>query len=286
MITTKYNFKQWLHKAYPDIIATPIYGVSGYVLSKPLSDFDNFKYNVQQLANGRYVVFIGVSSDYVRDALKELNTKGIPSMRSGKYNITAPTTFSSFENWLTRNKITPFNRTFCSHTTASTLFQDDTASKENRTYYMYELPVSVKDNVLSITDHPCDEVFINNPYKTIINNTGVPIVVVLIKACNSSYKSKKQLFTEKFALMQPLYEKLITVCAKARTMDDIQHGSGTIEWQQAKSICEQYMGIQFETTGTIDLEKMKEAANEGCLSIWTRDRQNLSNIANSEDDDF
>ena len=288
MITTKYNFKQWLHKAYPDIIATPIYGFSGYVLSKPLSDIDNFKYNVQQLANGRYVVFVGVApgSDYVRDALKELNTKGIPTIRIGRQHTTAPTTFSSFENWLTRNKITPLNRTFCSHTTAATLFQDDTASKENRTYYMYELPIWNKEGSLFINDSPVPDVFINIPYKIIINNTGAPIVVVLIKACNSSYKSKKQLFAEKFALMQPLYEKLISLCAKARTMDDIQHGSGTIEWQQAKSICEQYMGIQFETTGTIDLEKMKEAANDGCLSIWTRDRQNLTGNTGIEDDDF
>ena len=288
MITTKYNFKQWLRKAYPDIVATPIYGFSGYVLSKPLSNIDNFKYNVQQLENGRYVVFVGVApgSDYMKDALKELNTKGIPSMREGKHNIAAPTTFSSFNNWLSRNNIVPLNRTFCSHTTASTLFQDDTASKENRTYYMYELPVSVKDNQLFITDHSCDEVFINSPYKTIVNNDGTPIVVVLIKASNSTYKSKRQLFAEKFALMQPLHEKLIASCAKAGVMDEIQPGTGIAEWQQAKDICEQYMGIQFETTGVIDLEKMKEAFNEGWLGIWTRDRQNLSNNTNTEDDDF
>lgn len=288
MITTKYNFKQWLHKAYPDIEALPIYGFSGYVLSKPLSDIDNFKYNIQQLENGRYIVFVGVApgSDYIKDALKELNTKGIPSMREGKHNIAAPTTFGSFENWLKRNNIVPFNRTFCAHTTASTLFQDDTASKENRTYYMYELPVSVKDNQLFITDHSCNEVFVNSPYKTIVNTDGTPIVVVLIKACNSAYKSKRQLFAEKFALMQPLYERLISSCAKAGAMDEIQPRAGASEWQQAKDICEQYMGIQFETTGTIDLEKMKEAANGGWLGIWTRDRQNLSSNAGTEDDDF
>lgn len=288
MINTKYNFKQWLHKAYPDIVALPIYGCNGYVLSKPLSDIDNFKYNVQQLENGRYVVFVGVTpgTSYVKDILKELNTKGIPSVRKGKYNVAAPTTFGSFRNWLSRNNIVPLNRTFCSHTTAAALFQDETASKENRSYYMYELPVSVKDDDLLITDHPIHEVFINNPYKAIVNTDGTPIVVVLIKACNSTYKSKKQLFAEKFALMQPLYEKLISSCAKAEAMDEIQPGTGISEWQQAKDICEQYMGIQFEITGSIDLEKMKEAFNEGYISIWTRDRQNLSNNASVEDDDF
>ena len=46
MITTKYNFKQWFRKKYPDIILIPIYGTAAYIFDKELDAIDMYEYNV------------------------------------------------------------------------------------------------------------------------------------------------------------------------------------------------------------------------------------------------
>lgn len=270
MITTKYNFKQWLRRTYPDVTATPIYGVPAYILSKPLSDEDNFLYNVQQLKDGRYVVLLGSAQSRKQELKQIMNSEY--SQLVQKKDSPAPTTFSSFEQWLRRHNITPLNRTFCSHTTASALFQDESASKEVKTYYMYELPYDGDKDKFKLI-----------PYKIVCDST---VIVVLVKASNSTYKSKKQLFLEKFSLMQPLYEQLISCCAKALAKDELQEGTGTEDWLHARNLCEQYMGIQFETTGVVDIDKMKEAAKDGTLGFWTRDKQNISNKGDTEEETF
>lgn len=272
MITTKYNFKQWLHRQYPDITATPIYGIPAYILSKPLENADMFLYNVQTLKDGRYVVFIGTDLVTAQHMLTRLNEGKTPITRE-QSNI-APTTFSSFEAWLNRNHIIPLNRTFCNHMSASqALMTNDIKNCIDidaiKTWYLYELPLIDESQLSKV------------PHITIQNKSGKDISCVLIKACNSSYKSKRTLFMEKFSLMQPLYEQLISLAARAGAQDEIQPGTG--EWDQVKLICEQYMGIQFECEGSVDMEALKEAANNGTLGIWTRNR---SNFQSDDEADF
>lgn len=279
MITTKYNFKMWLHKKYPDIISTPVYGIPAYILSKPMSDEDNFLYNVQQLPSGQYVVFVGMSIPDAREALLKLNEGKEPIER--KHQIAAPTTFSSFEQWLLRNNIKPLNRTFCNHVSASQLLMSDNIQNcldrdAIKTWYLYELPIQ---NGVSLNDWE-QEAYSKVPYSIVQNKDGVSVVCVLIKASNSSYKSKRTLFTEKFTLMQPIYEQLIVAAARASTRDEVQEGSG--DWIVVKQLCEQYMGILFETTGAVDIVKMKEAANAGTLGLWTRDRSNFQVVEGSD----
>ena len=272
MITTKYNFKLWLRRKYPDITATPIYGVPAYTLSKALSAEDMYTYNIQQLPSGQYIVFIGLTPDEIIPLMKKLQ-KGEQPVTRRFTGHAAPTTFASFEQWMQRNDIVPINRTFCNHMSASqALMTDDiincTDKDAIKTWYMYELPIQ---NGTSLNEWE-QEAYSKIPH-VIVQQKDFSIVIVLIKACNSTYKSKKQRFVEKFQLMQPLYEKLISAAARAIAWDDI-NGSGG-DWDTVKQLCEQYMGMQFEYEGTVDITALKEAAHEGILGFWTRDRNNF-----------
>ena len=271
MITTKYNFKLWLHRKYPDITATPIYGMPAYILSKPLNPADNFMYNVQQLPDGRYVVFIGVSISELKDYLNTLRVNGIPQTNYRAIRITAPTTFASFQSWLDRNHIVPLNRTFCSNDSVSNLFKDPDASMEKRAWYMYELPITGNNS-------DTETLFkaIPHMYSTSTTDEGltVNVVIVLIKASTSIYKSKKQRFLEKFDLMQPLYEKLIADCAKAQFVEESGEPADD-EWNIAIATCNQYMGILFEREGYVEISALKEAAHEGSLGLFTRNPENF-----------
>ena len=271
MITTKYNFKLWLHRKYPDITATPIYGMPAYILSKPLNPADNFAYNVQQLPDGRYVVFVGCNPATIRQLMQQLK-EGVPQTNYRAIRITAPTTFASFQSWLDRNHIVPLNRTFCSNDSVANLFKDETQSMEKRAWYMYELPIT------DINNNNTETLFkaIPHMYSTSTTDGGlkVPVVIVLIKASTSIYKSKKQRFIEKFDLMQPLYEKLIADCAKAQFVEERGERADD-EWNIAVATCNQYMGILFEREGYVEISALREAAHEGSLGLFTRDPENF-----------
>lgn len=271
MITTKYNFKLWLHRKYPDVVAIPIYGVPAYILSKDLDPMDSHIYNIQQLTDGRYVVFIGTNNSIsIHKWIQKLNENKPIIVRE---NI-APTTFAAFEQWLQKNDIVPLHRTFCSHKSASEILMTKAINNcintdEVKTWYLYELPYDSETPANMFSRVP-----------NVITENGT--IAILIKACNSKYVSKKQRFVEKFVQMQPLYEQLIKTCAAAATKDQLNQPSGD-DWSQAVSICEQYMGIQFEYVGTVELSAMKEAAHEGMLGFFTRDRANLKPL-NTEAD--
>lgn len=272
MITTKYNFKLWLHRKYPHITATPIYGMPAYILSKPLNPADNFLYNVQQLPDGRYVVFVGCNPATIRQLMRQLKEEGIPQTNYRAIRITAPTTFASFQSWLERHDITPLNRTFCSNDSVSNLFKDPDASMEKRAWYMYELPIPIPGT--GDTETLFKE--IPHIYSTSTTDEGltVNVVIVLIKASTSIYKSKKQRFIEKFDLMQPLYEKLIADCAKAQFVEESGERADD-EWDIAIATCNQYMGILFEREGHVEISALREAAHEGSLGLFTRNPENF-----------
>lgn len=271
MITTKYNFKLWLHKKYPHITATPIYGLPAYILSQTMNAQDNFMYNTQQLPDGRYVVFVGCNPATIRQLMQQLKEEGVPKADYRSVRTTAPTTFASFQMWLDRHDITPLNRTFCANDSIANLFKDETQSKEKRAWYMYEIP-------LPLPQQDEEKVFENVPHicsvSTTLEGLKVPVVIVLIKASSSRYKSKKQRFIEKFDLMQPLYEKLIVDCTKAQVMEERGEPADT-EWNEAVATCEQYMGILFEREGHVEINALKEAAHEGSLGLFTRDPERL-----------
>ena len=252
MITTKYNFKHFCNKKYPHHNLTPIYGLSAYLLDKPLDAMDMYTYNVQQLASGKYVIFLGLTPKESSQLIEQFRVHGIPSYKAGRQ--TAPTTFACFERWLKVHNIVPVNRTFCSQKTPYELLHDETVLKslERRTWYLYEL------NKEDITE----DAFINIPHITVTNKDGTQRLAVLIKASEYQYISKRQRFVQQFSAMQPIYEKLVAACA----LDNKE---------EAKQLCEQYMGIQFERTGHIDIEKMMEAYKNGALGFFTRDPDNL-----------
>lgn len=271
MITTKNNFKGYLRRKYPNIVATPVYGLPLYILDKPLSEVDNFSYNIQPLPNGKYVAFIGISIQEATRLLEQINKEGIPSASRTHEKETAPTTFSCFEAWLDRHQFSFINRTFCNDMSPRDCFHSDnilgcTSPLHKGTWYMYELPAYIDDG----------KRFVNIPHIIIDDGTGRgDILIVLIKASASRYKSKKQRFIEHFQLMQPIYEKLIVACATAVANETKESGSGTVEWEQAKALCEQYMNIQFQTTGVVDIEEMKEAYRNGTIGLFTRDISKL-----------
>lgn len=249
MITTKYNFKQRMSKKYPNIIFTPVYGTSAYLFNKELDAVDMYEYNVQQLANGQYICFVGVSdADTIAETIKQFNSGTVPLTR--RETPYAPTTFTTFEAYLQRHAITATHRTHVQEQSANeALFQDNTDPTWNvkRNWYMYEF------------DKNTPLVF--NPQTPVLETDNSK--VVLIKASNSSYVSKKKLFMQRFTRMQPLYDQLIAACA---TGDD----------ERAQALCEQYVSIQFDQNLCVkDREAMKEAYANGLLRLYTRNIKNF-----------
>lgn len=249
MITTKYNFKQRMSKKYPQIIFTPVYGTSAYLFNKELDAVDMYEYNVQQLANGQYICFVGVSdADTIAETIKQFNSGTVPLTR--RETPYAPTTFTTFESYLQRHAVTPIHRTHVQEQSANeALFQnnEDPTWNVKRNWYMYEFDKSVP--------------IVFNPQTPVLETDNSK--VVLIKASNSSYISKKKLFMQRFTRMQPLYDQLIAACA-------------TDDWERAQALCEQYVSIQFDQTLTVkDIEAMKEAYANGLLRLYTRNIKNF-----------
>lgn len=249
MITTKYNFKQRMSHKYPNIIFTPVYGTSAYLFNKELDAVDMYEYNVQQLANGQYICFVGSNDpDTIAETIKQFNSGKVPLTR--RETPYAPTTFTTFESYLSRKAVTPIHRTHVQEQSANeALFQDskDPTWNVKRNWYMYEF-----DKDVPIVFNP------QTPVLTTDNSK-----VVLIKASNSSYVSKKKLFMQRFTRMQPLYDQLIAALA---TNDD----------ERAVSLCEQYVSIQFDQTLKVkNREDMKEAYANGLLRLYTRNIENF-----------
>lgn len=254
MVTTPYNFKQWFKRHYPDITINPVYGLEAYTFDKPLLPTDMFEYNVQQLPNGLYIIFVGRSPEQIVDLMRNINENGLQYIRPQRK---IPTTFASFENWLRNNQIKPLYRTHIARQTAAEALHtksDDAQMNQRRDWYMYELNGTVD---LSSFTGP-----------TLKTENGT--IVVLIKASTNTYVSKKQLFRERFALMQPVFEQLVAACA-------------TGEWDKATDLCEHYMGIQFDCEGTVELEQLKQAYERGELSLFTRIRSNLKEVSDGSD---
>lgn len=249
MITTKYNFKQRMSKKYPQIIFTPVYGTSAYLFNKELDAVDMYEYNVQQLSNGQYICFVGVNDpDTIAMTIKQFNNGEVPLTR--RETPYAPTTFTTFEAYIQRHAVAPIHRTHIQEQSANeALFQnnEDPLWNVKRNWYMYEFEKDV-----SIVFNPQTPVLVTDNSK-----------VVLIKASNSSYISKKKLFMQRFTRMQPLYDQLIAALA---TEDD----------ERAVSLCEQYVSIQFDQPMTVkNKEEMKEAYSNGLLRLYTRNIENF-----------
>lgn len=277
MITTKNNFKGYLRKHYPDISAYPVYGQPIYILDKRLSDIDNYNYNVQQLPNGKYVAFIGVSISEAMNLLADLRNNGIPKNSHVVEKKTAPTTFSCFEAWLERHNVEPLHRTFCNNMTPEECFHSEhiegcSVPQQKGVWYMYELP-SYIDN---------GERFANIPHVNVDYGDQGKIIVVLIKASASRYKSKKQRFLEKFQFMQPIYEKLIAACAVAQNLEQQDNPEAKEAWFDAANLCNQYMSAQFEIEATVDVNEMKEAYRNGTIGLFTRNPDVLHHEDNEE----
>ena len=256
MITTKYNFKQRMSKKYPDIIFTPVYGTSAYLFSKELDPVDMYEYNVQQLSNGQYICFVGVNdTELIATTIKQFNSGTVPLTR--RETPYAPTTFTTFEAYLQRHAVTPIHRTHVQEQSANeALFTNNTDPSwgVRRNWYMYEFEKSIP-----ITFNPQTPVLETEASK-----------VVLIKASNSSYISKKKLFMQRFTRMQPLYDQLIAALAVG---DD----------ERAQALCEQYVSIQFDQTLKLkDINAMKEAYANGLLRLYTR---NIENFEVAQDDE-
>ena len=196
MIRTYHNFKQWVNRHYPEITVIPIYGTGAYTLNKPMSPEHMYEYMVQQLPNSSYIVFPGLTAEQIAEQFKSIVKDGIP--RRPERGV--PTTFSSFEAWLTRNKLTPLHRTHVNDITAAEALHDDSLEHVKRNWYLYELPIT---DILHKENIPAPHVF-----------TTSGTMAILIKTSSSGYVSKKQLFMRKFTTMQPLYEQLVAALAR------------------------------------------------------------------------
>ena len=256
MITTKYNFKQRMSKKYPDIIFTPVYGTSAYLFQKELDPVDMYEYNVQQLTNGQYICFVGTNdAELIATTIKQFNSGQVPLTR--RETPYAPTTFTTFEAYIQRKGVEAIHRTHIQEQTANeALFTDskDPTWNVRRNWYMYEFDKAVP--------------IVLNPQTPHIDTETSK--VVLIKASNSSYISKKKLFMQRFTRMQPLYEQLIAACA-------------TEDWERAQSLCEQYVSIQFDQNMHVkDIAQMKEAYANGLLRLYTRTIENFEVASDDE----
>lgn len=263
MVTTPYNFKQWFKRHYPDIRIYPVYGMEAYTFDKPLNPEDMFTYNAQQLPSGQYIIFVGKTPEQIMELMRSIKEHGLQYIRLQKG---IPTTFSSFENWYRNKQLKPLFRTHCAKMTANEALHtssDDPSWNQKRDWYMYEFSLA--------PSNPAREVFAKDTMKFSgpYTETESGTIVLLIKASTNTYISKRQLFLQKFTTMQPLFEQLVVSCAQG-------------DWERATSTAEQYMGIQFDATGTVDGEALKKAFEDGELALFVRCRSNLKEEAEDE----
>lgn len=255
MVTTKYNFKQWLHRTYPDIVATPIYGMPAYVLNKPLEPVHMYEYNVQTLKNGQLVVFVGVKVQEIPEMLKTLNTEGVQGYRPHNEQPFNPTTYNSFEKWLIRHNVEYMHRTYMPNMTACEALyttNDNPTWNQHHNWYLYEFEAWNGD------------INPQTPHVTTENGT----VVLLIKAPAQIYVSKRQRFLKHFELMQPIYEQLVVALSKDDT-------------ETAIALVTQYASTQWDKPMTTEYSKMKEAYDNGILSLFVK---NIENFTSQADD--
>lgn len=251
MIRTYHNFKQWVNRHYPDITVIPVYGTGAYTLDKPMSPEHMYEYMVQQLPNGQYIVFPGLTAEQVAEQFTSIVKDGVP-----RRVTKIPTTFSSFESWIARNQLKPLHRTHVTDISPADALGDQSLDHTKGNWYLYEFSLSPTIKEEDITA----------PYVYTENGT----LAILIKTSASGYVSKRQLFMRKFATMQPLYEQLVAACAKE-------------DWDKANELCSNYASVQFEKTLVVkDTEAMKEAYTNGILSLFTRNLENFEVEANNE----
>ena len=93
MIRTYHNFKQWAKRTYPEIDIRPLYGTGAYTMDKPMSPVHMYEYNVQQLPNGQYIVFPGLTAEQVMEQYRSIVQDGVPK----RPEKAIPSTFSAFE---------------------------------------------------------------------------------------------------------------------------------------------------------------------------------------------
>lgn len=244
MIRTYHNFKQWVSRHYPNINIMPVYGTGAYILDKPMSPEHMYEYMVQQLPNGNYIVFPGLTAEQVAEQFTSIVKDGVP-----RRVTKIPTTFSSFEDWLTRNSIKPLHRTHVTDISPADALHDSSLDHVKGNWYLYELEIT---ETLQKEDIAAPHVF-----------TTSGTVAILIKTSSSGYVSKRQLFLRKFTTMQPLYEQLVAACAKE-------------DWEQAGQLCGDYASVQFEKQLKVkSIDKMREAYIDGILSLFTRNPENF-----------
>lgn len=255
MIRTYHNFKQWVRRTYPDIDIRPVYGTGAYTMDKAMSPEHMYEYNVQQLPSGQYIVFPGLTPDQIEVQYRSIIQNGAPV----KPEKMIPSTFSSFESWITKHQLKPLHRTHVTNISAAEALHDDSLEKVKRNWYLYEfsLDPARMDGADKLFATP---LVTRAPYVETSNGT----IAILIKTSNSGYVSKRQLFMQKFAMMQPLLEQAIAAMAK----DEID---------KAAELLSNYASIQFGQQMTVtDITKMKEAYNEGIVTLYARNIKNFT----------
>lgn len=254
MIRTYHNFKQWVRKTYPDIDIRPVYGTGAYTMDKAMSPEHMYEYNVQQLPSGHYIVWPGLTADQIEVQYRSIVQNGAPV----RPEHAIPSTFSSFESWITKHQLKPLHRTHVTNISAAEALHDDSLEKVKRNWYLYEF--SLDPARMDGADKLFAKPVTRAPYITTENGT----IAILIKTSNSGYVSKKQLFMQKFAMMQPLLEQAIAACAKE-------------DWDRAAELLSNYASIQFgEQMCVKNTADIKEAYNEGIITLYARNIKNFT----------
>lgn len=254
MIRTYHNFKQWVRRTYPDIDIRPVYGTGAYTMDKAMSPEHMYEYNVQQLPSGHYIVWPGLTAEQIMEQYKAIVQNGIPQ-RPEKM---IPSTFSSFESWITKHGLKPLHRTHVTNISAAEALHDDSLEKIKRNWYLYEfsLDPARMDGANELFREPITRA----PYV----KTESGSIVIAIKTSNSGYVSKRQLFMQKFTMMQPLLEQAIAAMAK----DEVD---------KAAELLGNYASIQFGQQMVVaDKTKMKEAYDEGIVTLYARNIKNFT----------
>lgn len=210
------------------------------------------EYMIQQLANGQYVVFIGLSASQIEKYIRNINAEGIPHRRNGRQSVCCPTTFTAFERWLARNNIQYNERVYVANQTANeVLFTDSTEPGWNvhNNWYLYDVALR-EDQINPAVPHN-DHFF-------------------LIKAPSTIYVSKRSKLLQNLTLMEPVYEQLVRACVEN-------------DWDRAYALVNQYASIQFDFEATVkDINKLKEAHDAGTLYVFVRNVENFEMASDDE----
>lgn len=284
MIKTVTSFRKYIREKYglnQDQLFS-VRGINAVMLSDTikLDEQDTEQYHPIFISYRRYnwqIIFLGIPKALLPQSQEEIIRLLGTTFEPGTYDTPLPQTYAAAERWFKRHDIKYTDRSFVSkgtlrevlHPMSSYGVEDNTPTHNEDLYGTHEGPWFLYETHIEDASRTLSKV----AYITFLDAEGKDTQLIAIKAPGSKYIPLRKKLQE--ALMQQMisYEKLITLLA-------------TKQYDKASTQASTYMSLLFNRQGTVDIEALKKAYNEGTVFDFVKKPSNLISPISSEIDDM